>query len=363
MRFPHSVKQCGGESRTTRRGARAAAAVAITCLACAPELSSSDIPAVSDELTEYLVSASSDTMRPGRRAGDWIGSASAGLFLSPGRVVTLDFSPPFIKVFSGNGILIRSFLEKGEGPGQIPLAALLAVDGNGSILTGDAGRLLLFDTAGVFVRQYRTPFPFVQVSWDQCSKSWLAYGAARSLPGVPWLHTFRLGDSLELGDSFLRDTARTPRLKIGSNVLSSNQHGLAVLHENGSPPQLLSYPCQQEQLGTPTVTALYEPPPEADGTNTVRSGDRMLISVVNSSLGPVVVESIITDVRQGSSLTIMSLADTSGVLQVTVSGAYTLYDLQRGRGVLVGSREPVPHFISVPETLLINLDRMTPRRN
>ena len=75
------------------------------------------------------------------------------------RFFILDAQAQEIRVFDAGGAFVRTIGGRGEGPGEMQQAGKVDLAGGGELWVMDQGRRIvsIFDTAGVFLRQERTP--------------------------------------------------------------------------------------------------------------------------------------------------------------------------------------------------------------
>ncbi len=178
------------------------------------------------------------------------------------RVVVLDASPPFVRLFDREG-RDRAFLQRGDGPGESRGPWAVAAGADGFLILDRAPKL--FDWGGALVAEGRLPGFIGLAAIAGCKGDWLVYGPGQGQHEFAWLHSLNVTAPDSFSDhAWLADTARPRRIGLGALYGLSRGAGRFVLyHTNGSPPGLMQWSCENpEPQSMPDLAFLVPPPPE-----------------------------------------------------------------------------------------------------
>ena len=284
-----------------------------------------------------------------------IGRVVAARFTGNGeRVVVLDYTPPYVKVFRRDGTLDTAFLARGGGPLEMRDPAALAIAGDSLILIADGSRrVAVFTMDGQLRGEGRTGYP-VLAATAGCDGEWLTYGPAFERGARPsWLHRLRVAHGAASSEDLdFRDA-------LGGGIISNGlPYGIAqsgdttrvwhVLTEN---PSVLGWGCGERQPSAWKVSALSRrQDPEARGQSarmTVEPGRRTLAGMAAVDGGVILAAQVVPKPGQPMQ-TEFTLVTPGGEQTVAVPGAYVLRDGHPRMGVLVSTADPVPRLFTIP---------------
>jgi hypothetical protein len=282
-----------------------------------------------------------------------IGRVVAARFTGNGeRVVVLDYTPPYVKVFRRDGTLDTAFLAHGGGPLEMRDPAALAIAGDSLILVADGSRrVAVFTMDGQLRGEGRTEYPVLAAA-SGCDGEWLAYGPAFERGARPsWLHRLRMTSGATSSEDLeFRDA-------LGGIISNGVPYGIVqsgdttrvwhVLTEN---PSVLGWACGERQPSAWKVSALSRrQDPKARGQSArmaVEPGRRTLAGMAAVNGGVILAAQVVPKPGQPTQ-TEFTLVTPEGEQTVAVPGAYVLRDGHPRMGVLVSTTDPVPRLFTI----------------
>lgn len=270
--------------------------------------------------------------------------------LSDGRIVVLDRSRPFVRVFSRDGQTPVAFLEQGGGPSEARHPYAIAVVGNDQIAVADYNGISLFTPDGKYLSRTRLPRPAIDIAGD-CNGRLLAYGPMTTEDGsIAWLTAFDVDSTVALESLTIemRDVRSTVEFGYGKRVLAADETTVALIHENAAGRPIQVFSCQP---GMPGLVQEVSTPiaPEEIADPRFRSGIRegtMFTGGIAVANGHVYWrEAIVRDLQSRLfSVELRTLEGdeirtvTKGHLEFTVLGRYQT-------GLLLGVDDPFPRVL------------------
>lgn len=289
-----------------------------------------------------------------------LGQVTAARVTEGGRVVVLDFVPPFVKVFERDGRLRAAFLRAGDGPGEARRPAAVAVSGDSLLLVADGGRgVSLFTLDGALRGHANVPGLMALSAAQPCPGEWLVYGPrvlgndARS-HDVRWLHRVRFTGASEAQVTSLFSGPLPATISGGlSYGMVAGEGGALVRHTMTGRPQLLRWDC-----GSGSARIVHTGETFARGEATPAEGGRRRTALVPGTRAPAgiailpgggVVLGELEYLGSHRDRTELALLDGGRERKVSFTGAWVIRDSRPGTGVLVSTNDPVPQVFLVRE--------------
>lgn len=271
--------------------------------------------------------------------------------LSDGRIVVLDRSSPFVRVFSRDGRSPTAFMEQGGGPGESRRPGAIAVVGDDKIAVSDANGISLFMPDGRFLSRTRLPQPAIDIVGD-CNGRLLVYGPMMMTVGdsTAWLTAFEV-DSTVVVESLtveFRDVISEVEFGYGKRVLAADDSAVALIHENavGRPLQLFSCrpgdPGLRHVLSTPIAPDEITNPQLRSG---LREGSMVTFGIAVVDGHPYWQETVLVDLLAVIRHVTLRTLDGDKV-RIAAEGSRPFAVLNRHRtGLLLGVDEPFPRVL------------------
>jgi hypothetical protein len=293
---------------------------------------------------------------------------SAKILESTRQVVVLDANPPHLRLFDWNGSHLRSFANRGSGPGEVETPVAFGTIGDSLILVGElSGRYTLFSTSGAFLRTVRYPLLLPMGIGEACG-NWIIYTprAIRELaPGdsrspwdgnMYWLHTLtpelaEISKGVYLTDS--RDRRATMRWG-GLSGLSANSSGGLIHHTHGSIPRLFQWRCNGHPFALEEIARLPNPHSHNEEVDEhdlnmmrVTPGEKHFFGASRLLEGHLFAEGVVQS--GGRVLTSLHRGLPAGTSGLQLARSWVLHDGIPGVGVLFQDTEGAPRLILIAE--------------
>lgn len=273
--------------------------------------------------------------------------------LPDGRIVVLDGSRPFIRVFSRDGQVTAAFLQQGGGPGESRRPYALAVVGEGRIAVADYNGINLFMPDGRHLSFTRLPRPAIDIAGD-CNGRLLVYGPmTEDSDRIAWLTAFDV-DSTVVVESLtveFRDVMSRATFGYGKRMLASDETTVALIHENAPGRPLQLFDCETGEPGlrhvrsTPIASAEIRNPELRTG---LREGTMSTSGIAVVDGVPYWLETVIVDLLSViQHVTLRTLDGDSIRIAAESHRPFTVLDRYR-TGLLLGVNDPFPRVLITP---------------
>jgi hypothetical protein len=299
------------------------------------------------------------------------------------RIVVLDRSPPFLKVFARDGSLVAALVERGGGPSEILGAADLVVNDSSALLV-EPGFLGVFPLSGQAGAKLRVPFRLLALGRD-CDGRLVGYGPQGQSPAY-FVHALEPDSSAvqTVASAGPGEAPRTVSSGFGGSEIIGGPAGSLVRHRVDGLIVPLHFACSGEVTDRAWHWAVagFATARSAPETGVAGRRDGAIgltvdgVTPTNAGIAELPAGELLWIERRppsdrgaageaGQHRTEWFLADSAGIFGgFTTGGRYQLQDVAAG-WVLLSASEPWPHvlLISVEQLLdLLRQGRRTPRR-
>lgn len=303
------------------------------------------------------VTTSKDSASP---SGGQLGMIASAKFVGH-YIVVLDVMPPFLKLFDSSGTFIKSFANKGGGPGEMENPVAMTARGDTAITVATyGGRFLTWNLGGELLADTTMTLPPAMAMVD-CNGHLLLYGPGAPTAGVSqWLRD--LGDGSGLPREALRDSIIPGQPRgYGARPYGFVVRGdeFVLRHEFGPSPRVVLRGCSgtgeahslaslsfMEPLPSPSGSALPAPPkdePVSLGLGALGDGTIVLADYYREGA---------TRFADSTLLVFVSGSTRDSAL---VPGRVVIEDSRPTTGVLFARATPEPELLILREADLSSL--------
>lgn len=224
----------------------------------APDDASGVVARLVDTVSPILPAAAAEsdpTLRLGR-----LGAA----VLVDGAVVVLDMLPPHVKVYDSSGTGVRSFLQAGEGPGEMQMPVAITRWDDSSVVVADvSGRLAHWTLDGTLLAEGPGVPGLPVMGMVRCGDELVIYGPTRDTNNpTNWAWLRAIGaDLATVTRSGMSEAAESGEIHgVGGRLYGMHaalDGAITIRHQFGPNPAVVRLTCAD----LTTVTRLFTLPP------------------------------------------------------------------------------------------------------